>query len=369
MGVILSSEWADMTVSPQDPDFLELPQSSPPLPLVEADASKILKNGILESSAKKTRGDYERIKGRYEKFRGSEAHSSDLVYRFILDEGRNKAPTTLWSSLTHLTKYLRLECNVEIDRKLINEWLKKESQKHTKKKAPSFTREQVFAWLDQTPNEPCYLARKLFIIFSYYGAMRLSEAKSLTWDSISQEPEGLRVSFFREKTRTSSSPLIPLSSLPSRNSLIIYLDYKSQAQSKAVNGNFWVKYDEKLNKFVNSTIGIHILATWTQLLAKDLGLPNWQDYTSHSMRVTSATVLADSGASSTNLKRHGGWASESMAESYVRQSKAAKLEVANMLSGQFSNSPISTTTSSSLSSSSSFTNCTFNNCTFPSERK
>jgi hypothetical protein len=51
-------------------------------------------------------------------------------------------------------------------------------------------------------------------------------------------------------------------------------------------------------------------------------------FTGHSLRRTSATLLADSGANILTLKRHGSWKSNSVAESYVSASKTSKLEIA-----------------------------------------
>jgi len=49
------------------------------------------------------------------------------------------------------------------------------------------------------------------------------------------------------------------------------------------------------------------------------------------MRRTSATLLADSGATTTQLQRHGGWKSAKVAGSYVAASKAGEKELATKL--------------------------------------
>jgi hypothetical protein len=97
-------------------------------------------------------------------------------------------------------------------------------------------------------------------------------------------------------------------------------------------------------------------------IASFLGLSNACKYSGHSLRVSSATVLADSGANTLTLKRHGRWSSESVAEDYVRQSKAARCDTAALLAGASSVSIIgqNNRTKPQASSTIVFTNCVFN---------
>jgi hypothetical protein len=44
------------------------------------------------------------------------------------------------------------------------------------------------------------------------------------------------------------------------------------------------------------------------------------EYTGHSLRRTSATLLVDEGGDLTTLKRHGGWRSSFVAEGYIEES-------------------------------------------------
>ena len=57
-----------------------------------------------------------------------------------------------------------------------------------------------------------------------------------------------------------------------------------------------------------------------QEIAKFLALPNPNDYTGHSFRRTSATLLVDAGGNMESLKRHRGWKSGNVAERYIDQS-------------------------------------------------
>ncbi|CAK1541969.1 unnamed protein product [Leptosia nina] len=65
-------------------------------------------------------------------------------------------------------------------------------------------------------------------------------------------------------------------------------------------------------------------------VATFLNLPEAHEYTGHSFRRSSATLLADSGAELLTLKRHGGWRSSSVAEGYIDDSLRNKEEISSL---------------------------------------
>jgi integrase len=58
--------------------------------------------------------------------------------------------------------------------------------------------------------------------------------------------------------------------------------------------------------------------------------------TGHSFRRSSATLLADSGADVTVVKRHGGWRSNSVVEGYIEDSLNNKIEISRKIINQSS---------------------------------
>lgn len=67
-----------------------------------------------------------------------------------------------------------------------------------------------------------------------------------------------------------------------------------------------------------------------KIVATYLNLINPTEYTGHCFRRSLATILVDSGADITSLKRHGGWKS-SNSEGYIEDSLNNKVEVANKI--------------------------------------
>lgn len=96
-------------------------------------------------------------------------------------------------------------------------------------------------------------------------------------------------------------------------------------------------------------------------IADFLKLPDAINYTGHSFRRSSATFLTNKGVDVVGLKRHGGWKSSTVAESYVEDSIQNKKEFAQKILHDLVHDDISdssthllTTTTSSAVSNASF---------------
>ncbi|XP_039279815.1 uncharacterized protein LOC120350456 [Nilaparvata lugens] len=57
----------------------------------------------------------------------------------------------------------------------------------------------------------------------------------------------------------------------------------------------------------------------------------------HALRRTSATLLINAGGTMTQLKRHGGWKSSTVAEGYIEESMGDKIATAHAILNQNSN--------------------------------
>lgn len=98
-------------------------------------------------------------------------------------------------------------------------------------------------------------------------------------------------------------------------------------------------------KCLNQPVGKNTFGSIPCKIAKFLNLENPEKYTGHSFRRTSATLLANTGVEVLTLKRHGGWKSANIAESYVAESLSNK----NIVADKILYNKTSTITSSSLS--------------------
>jgi len=318
---------------------------------------------LLESQASSTKKAYKRSYETFESIRKTDPYCEESVLKWLLEQAKTKQPSTLWTETSHVTKYLELERNIVIPRDKINKFIKTLESTAIKKKAPAFSWDELFAYLKVTPNEPKFFTIKLYVLFAYFGAMRTSETLEITADDVTISKEGLYVKIIRKKTdkaHIGEIKLIPKMNDPLLCAVTIFALYRT-VTTHIPQERLWIKYDIRRGKFVNSPIGKNTLAKNAMLVATALFKPDPSLFTGHSFRVSSATALADAGASVIALKNLGGWKSSTVAESYVRDSKKAKIDTAGLLS--------STSKSSKSSSKSSlvFNNCNFQNCTFEVE--
>lgn len=102
-------------------------------------------------------------------------------------------------------------------------------------------------------------------------------------------------------------------------------------------------------KPTKQNIGHNTISKVPQTIAKFLKLNNPETYTGHTFRRSSATILAEGGGDLLTLKRHGGWKSGTVAESYIEESIADKRRIAEIVQGTSGQSSNLSVTSSSAS--------------------
>jgi integrase len=90
---------------------------------------------------------------------------------------------------------------------------------------------------------------------------------------------------------------------------------------------FFLRYAKQ--KCTSQPVGINTLSKVPSIVASFLNLANAEAYTGHCMRRTSTTLLANL----TTIKRHGGWRSSAIAETYIEDSVSNKLDISRKIEG------------------------------------
>jgi integrase len=117
-----------------------------------------------------------------------------------------------------------------------------------------------------------------------------------------------------------------------------------------------------------ATNRINTLASYPKKIAEFLKLESPISYTSHAFRRSAATWMADNGIDLINLKRFGGWKSDSVAQGYVAESVGNKTKIARLLNEDSTVKATELNITESVKSScatptidvSACSNCTFN---------
>lgn len=116
------------------------------------------------------------------------------------------------------------------------------------------------------------------------------------------------------------------------NVLDVFRTYVALRPEKTAHGRFFLNYRNK--KCTIQPVGLNTLSKIPQVVATYLKLENSEQYTGHSLRRSSATLLANAGADITTVKRHGGWKSTTVAEGYIEESVTNKINIARKIHGQ-----------------------------------
>lgn len=252
-----------------------------------------------------------------------------------------------------------------------------------KKKSKIFTKEEVFAYLRTAPITPQHERARVTLLAGYYGALRCDDLTKLTWENVKIDDEvGVWIELFDRKTGKVQDGHQFLSQACAADSQIcavsIFKRYRLSLERDIENpvaGRLITNI--RANKFTTFALGKTFLRQIPKFIADFLGLPDPHLYTGQCFRRTSATSLVDAGCSRQNLKRHGGWASDSVAEGYLSNSKRMRMEVAEMLS---EDTPVPVSTEPVLKENQApaqapgasfifnFNNCGTVNLTVPSEK-
>jgi integrase len=288
---------------------------------------------MLVNQSASTRKAYLKCAADYEQHRAKEPHSETVFLSFLVKESETKVASTLWTLFSHVKKYLLLECGLDIgSSQRIIDFLKSKSRMHKKKKAEAFTRDELFRYLREAPSDGNFLISKLILLAGFYGGLRGCELVALTWDDLTLSKEGflLRIAFSKtDRAGVGAVKLLPVMEEKAICPVAYFTEYKALVPE--TKGRLFLQYRD--GKFIRTPIGKNKIAEIPRTIALFLGLENPASYTGHALRVSSATTFADEGANSLALKRHGRWASDNVAEGYLRESKHVRLEAASLLSG------------------------------------
>jgi integrase len=162
------------------------------------------------------------------------------------------------------------------------------------------------------------------------GASRCCELTNLKISDVEDRGAYLIVSISDTKTCVSRKFTI-LEEGFSINTVEKCRKYMSLRPKKLSIERFFLRYAKQ--KCTSQPVGINTLSKVPSIVASFLNQANAEAYTGHCMRRTSTTLLANGGANLTTIKRHGGWRSSAIAETYIEDSVSNKLDISRKIQG------------------------------------
>ncbi|XP_034939752.1 uncharacterized protein [Chelonus insularis] len=225
-----------------------------------------------------------------------------------------------WSMLRNVCNlYLGININTYMKLKM---FIKNKAKGYHTKKAKVLTLEEVTKFLNSAPDE-IYLGMKVILIFGICGALRSMEIANIKMNDVQDTKTQFIVTIKDTKNCYPRSFIIGE----------IYYDRVKQYISlrpKDIDTDRFFLFYMKF-KCTRNVIGKNKIAEVPKNIACYLNLPDPNRYTGHCFRRTSATLLANSGATLTTIKEHGGWRSSAVAEGYIEHSLFNKNNIFNKI--------------------------------------
>lgn len=177
------------------------------------------------------------------------------------------------------------------------------------------------------------------MILGVNGACRSIELYNITTKDIEFLDDKAIISLRDTKTKIDRIFVI-------QRELTFVKKYYNLRPANTTSDRFFLNFQK--GKCTKQVIGRHKIAKIPKEIATYLNLTNPECYTGHCFRRSSATLLADSGANLTILKRHGGWKSDKVAEGYIEDSIENKTDINNKINQNITLQPDSETESHPL---------------------
>ncbi|XP_039280998.1 uncharacterized protein LOC120350644 [Nilaparvata lugens] len=253
--------------------------------------------------------------------------------------------STVWSKFSMIKSCLNVKHN--IDPKSFTRcttFLKKFNVNYEPKKSNVLTGNEVVKFMKEAPDSE-WLLTKAIMALGIFGACRRDDLLQLNVDDIKDNGSFIVVFLEEGKTHSKRSFTITDEDCPFSPCELIR-KYISLRPSTMISKRLFIKYNQ--GKCSSQHVGKNTIAAVPKKVAQYLGLDKPESYTGHALRRTSASMLVEGGGDLLTLKRHGGWKSSSVAEGYIEDSIARKVEVSKKLF----NSIDRHTTSSTITSNS-----------------
>lgn len=281
--------------------------------------------------------------------KGAKTFSETIMLSYFIELSKTRQSSTLWSIFSMLKATIKTKNDIHIEKysKLLA-FLKKNSSGHKPKKSKIFTHTNIEQFLNEAPDSE-FLATKVSILLDFQfelkvctycrsckkcssialqvvliigisGACRANELMCLTTKNIEKHSEKLLL-----VNLTNTTTNIDRNFVIRDEYVKIVEKYQALRPANTPIDRFFLQY--RNGKCYRQPMGSTKIGGLPREIATFLGLEDPKQYTGHCFRRTSATLLSDSGADLTTLKRHSGCKSSIETEGHIQDSTENKSEI------------------------------------------
>ncbi|EFA09409.2 uncharacterized protein LOC103315043 isoform X1 [Tribolium castaneum] len=290
------------------------------------------KDSLLPSKSKHL---YEETYNAYRKWRSNkkiDTTCEDTILAYFSSELSRYKSSSLWSKYSMLRSTINLREGIDISKfPSVIPYLKRKGEGHKPKKSLILSKDHIDEFLRKADTKE-HLFNKVVLIFGVAGACRRQELVTLTTTCVQDCKTHFLIKLEDTKTKVDRCFIITAGKLENVNLLELVRRYMEIRPTKTPHNRFFINYTKE--KCTIQPVGIHKIGGVPAIVAKYLGLENASSYTGHCFRRSSASLLANAGATMERIKRHGGWRSTTVAEGYIEECENTKIKVANLILGE-----------------------------------
>jgi hypothetical protein len=211
--------------------------------------------------------------------------------------------------------------------------LKNLSKKHVPTKAAVLPADGLVAYFSYGMQSLEDQQDQAMALVAFFGCLRGCELACIEIGHLEEVKDGVMISIVRFKTTNKAMRFLVPSSVPKLelSPAGIFLKYINLVRpwlEARKQTRLWPRPNK--NMFTTQFRGKNHIGQVAKKIARFLQIDP-EKYTGHSFRRSAATAAADAGISLINLKRFGGWKSDTVASSYVDDSLAITKSTADIL--------------------------------------
>ena len=306
---------------------------------------------------------YEKWWRRYNEYADGRSSSTNDVKTFMnwlctMKQSKEFAPTTIISAGSCVNSKMKLNFDVNfMDHVLVKDIIKRLQKESAPKQASVFTMEQIEMFVLNAPETLDIRIKKIAALVAIQGALRISEVVNIGYDDVTFLNNGsmsIRIKCSKTDQAGKGHSFIITPNVNAQLCAVLRMrTYMELIETK--NGRLF-RSATKAGKLGKQPIGVNSMAAIPRFIATFLELPNVDEFSGHSFRRTSATLLSKKGMGLLELKQHGRWKSTAVCERYVDNTIVKKMKTSNLLQN------VDEGSASSNDEILTFTNCSFMNC-------
>jgi integrase len=208
---------------------------------------------------------------------------------------KKAASSTMWTFYSYINSILKRKYGFKLQELPRVTLFIKGLEVDMKKKAPIWDQGKLKKFMVSEMPTPYWEVRQAIVLMAFFGGLRLQECCDLKLEQIIRGPDGYTITHMRSKQRNDkifTKFVVPQDGGYS-DRLAVYIK-KLNDQLHKFQGRVWFTGTPRGLK--KQGMGLNMVGKVPHEVAKYMNLPEWETYTFHSFRRTSATSAADAGS-------------------------------------------------------------------------